>query len=204
MSVSSSFESDLRSRGYQLIAGIDEAGRGPLAGPVVAAAVILPLPAGEDCNPRLPGLDDSKKLTTLQRETLAVQIRSSAVSFAIGEASPREIDRMNILEASKLAMRRAVMKLKPAPDFLLLDAVTINVPEIPQLALIKGDARCASIAAASILAKVHRDALMVKLAKKYPVYGFERHFGYPTTAHYAALQQHGFCPVHRQSFRLGA
>lgn len=178
------------------IAGVDEAGRGPLAGPVIAAAVILP--------PTfiLRGLDDSKKLTARECERLADEIRTCAVAWAIGEASAREIDRMNILEASKLAMRRAVLKLAMRPDVLLIDAVTINVSEILQCALIKGDAREAPIAAASILAKTHRDALMTQLAKKYPAYGFEQHFGYPTTAHYAALKTYGPCPAHRQSFRL--
>lgn len=190
------FESDLHSRGFQLIAGVDEAGRGPLAGPVVAAAVILPHAFD------LSGLDDSKKVSAHERTRLAVEIRKIATAWAVGQASPREIDAKNILEASKLAMRRAILKLKPKPDLLLIDAVAVNIPEIPQLALIHGDARVASIAAASILAKTHRDALMMKFAKKYPAYGFEKHFGYPTVAHYAALKKYGLTSIHRRSFRL--
>lgn len=179
------------------VAGVDEAGRGPLAGPVVASAVILPKKY------KLLGLNDSKQLTAPQREELFVQIQEQAVAFGIAQASPREIDTHNILGATKLAMMRALKKFDPSPDFILTDAVSLNIREVPQLALVKGDSRVDCIAAASILAKVHRDGLMQKLAKKHPVYGFHHHFGYPTKAHYAALKKHGPCSAHRQSFRLG-
>lgn len=197
MKIAGSIGADLARRGFRFVAGCDEAGRGPLAGPVVAAAVILPAKF------RLPGLDDSKKLIASQREKLAGQIREQAVAFAVGQASPGEIDRLNILAAAKLAMQRAVLRLNPKPDFVLVDAVALNLPEIPQLALIRGDARESAIAAASILAKTFRDELMTCAALKYPGFGFERHFGYPTAAHYRALAELGPCPLHRRSFRLG-
>lgn len=189
------WQTKLTKLGFEKICGVDEAGRGPLAGPVVAGAVIIP--AGV----RIAGADDSKKLTDTQRRKLAEEIKKKTI-WALGECSPKEIDQLNILNASKLAMRRAIQKLKIQPDFILADAVAINFPEVPQLALIKGDAREECIACASILAKVHRDDLMLKLAKKYPQYGFDQHFGYPTEVHYFALEVHGACALHRQSFKL--
>lgn len=177
------------------VAGIDEAGRGPLAGPVVAAAVIL-----DPARP-IAGLNDSKKLSEAARERLAVEIRDKALAWAVAEASAAEIDRINILQATFLAMRRAVDGLAVAPAFAQIDGN--KVP--PGLscageAVVKGDGKIAAIAAASILAKTHRDALMRELAQTHPEYGFERHMGYPTPAHFAALQAHGPCPAHRRSF----
>lgn len=189
-------EKDLRRRGYKLMAGVDEVGRGPLAGPVVAAAVIL----SEDFD--LPGLNDSKELTAEKREDLVVKIKKQAVAWAVAEASAREIDKLNILNASKLAMRRAVKGLGVVPDFVLVDAVALNVTDVAQMAVVKGDSKCASIAAASVVAKVYRDALMCELAEKYPGYGFERHFGYGTVEHYFALEVRGECSAHRKSFKL--
>ena len=187
-------EKQLRERDYQLIAGVDEAGRGPLAGPVVAAAVILPEAY------RNKEIQDSKKLTGLERQQLFVEIKNSALSYAIGIVGWRQIDEMGILNASKLAMRQAVLKLSPKPDFILTDAVAINVPDIPQKAIIKGDASVFSIAAASILAKVSRDHLMFNYHKKYPQYGFGQHMGYGTEIHLKAIKKHGPCPIHRMSF----
>ncbi|MCK6406384.1 MAG: ribonuclease HII [Rhodocyclaceae bacterium] len=176
-------------------AGIDEAGRGPLAGPVVAAAVIL------DPACIIDGLDDSKKLSEATRERLVGEIRLHALAWSVAEASAEEIDRLNILQATFLAMRRAADGLAIAPVRALVDGN--RVP--PGLrctaeAIVKGDGKIASIAAASILAKSHRDAVMRRIAETYPQYGFERHMGYPTAAHFAALAEHGPCPVHRRSF----
>jgi len=187
-------EKELKQRGYQLIAGVDEAGRGPLAGPVVAAAVIMP----DGYKNNL--INDSKQLTNLQREQLFIEIKNTAISFAAGIVGWREIDEMGILEATKLAMRKAVLQLSPQPDFIVIDAVPINVPGTPQLALIHGDATVFSIAAASIIAKVTRDHLMQKYDKKYPQYGFGEHMGYGTEIHLKAIKQHGPCPIHRMSF----
>lgn len=179
-----------------LVCGIDEAGRGPLAGPVVAGAVILP----EDC--QILYLNDSKKLSEKRREELFLEIKEKAVSWAVGIASPEEIDEINILQATYRAMRQAVGQLKPAPGVLLNDAVTI--PELPesltQVPIIKGDAKSVSIAAASILAKVTRDHMMVEYDKIYPEYGFARHKGYGTAVHISALKEYGPCPIHRRSF----
>jgi ribonuclease HII len=187
-------EKNLRQRGYQLIAGIDEAGRGPLAGPVVAAAVILP------SDYRNSEINDSKQLTVLQRERLFVDIKNAALTYAIGIVSPKEIDEIGILNATKLAMRQAVLKLDPRPEFILIDAVAINVEGIPQMALIEGDAKVFSIAAASILAKVSRDRLMMKYHRQFPQYGFNQHMGYGTEIHMKALSKHGPSPIHRMSF----
>ncbi len=178
-------------------AGVDEAGRGPLAGPVVAAAVILPDPCPVE------GLADSKKLSARQRETLAVQVRSAAVAWAVAWADAGEIDRLNILHASMLAMRRAVQGLPVQPAHVQVDG-----NRCPRLgghgctveAIVGGDARVAAISAASILAKVARDAMMQRLHQQFPGYGFDAHKGYPTRAHLAALQEHGACPAHRRSF----
>lgn len=177
------------------VAGIDEAGRGPLAGPVVAAAVIL-----DPARP-IAGLNDSKKLSEAARERLAVEIREKALAWAIAEASAVEIDRINILQATFLAMRRAAEGLAVAPVHAQIDGNKVP-PGLPCAgeAVVKGDGKIAAIAAASILAKTHRDALMRELALAHPEYGFERHMGYPTPAHFAALQAHGPCAAHRRSF----
>ena len=186
------FEKQYRNRGF--IAGIDEAGRGPLAGPVVAAAVILP----EDAF--LMYLDDSKKVTEKRREVLFDQIRESAVSYGIGMASPERIDAINILQATYEAMRQAIAALDPAPAILLNDAVTIPEVGIAQVPIIKGDSKSVSIAAASILAKVTRDRMMKELDTVYPEYGFAKHKGYGTADHIAAIRKYGLCPIHRRSF----
>ncbi len=184
----------LRQAGYRAIAGVDEVGVGPLAGPVVAAAVILPDAI------ELPQLNDSKKLSPEAREILSSVIRERAVAWAIGEVSPEEIDRINIYQASLEAMRRAVLGLVPSADYLCVDARTIPGIEIPQMAIIKGDAKDASIAAASVVAKVYRDRLMQKLDQEYPGYGLAQHMGYPTPEHCAALERLGASPVHRKSY----
>ena len=177
------------------VAGVDEAGRGPLAGPVVAAAVIL------DPARRIEGLNDSKKLTALARERLYAEIVDKACAWSIALASEAEIDHLNILQASLLAMRRAIESLAVKPEAVKVDGNKIPPGlSLPVEAVVKGDAKIAAIAAASILAKTHRDRLMRELAKVYPLYGFERHMGYPTAAHFAALALHGPCPVHRRSF----
>lgn len=192
-----SFESELWKEGKKHIAGLDEAGRGPLAGPVVAAAVIFP--AG---NVNITGLNDSKKLSALQRERLEIEIKAKALCFAVSSASHLEIDRYNILQATKLAMVRAINKLSLRPEHLLIDAITLQGVELPQLAIVKGDSLSASIAAASILAKCYRDRLMISFDKIFPQYGFAKHKGYPTVIHYTALKSFGPCPIHRRSFRL--
>ncbi len=176
------------------ICGIDEAGRGPLAGPVVAAAVVLP----KDC--RILYLNDSKKVSEKRRELLFDEIREKARAYGVGMASPRRIDEINILQATYEAMRQAVEKLGVVPDLLLNDAVTIPGINIMQIPIIKGDARSVSIAAASILAKVTRDRMMVEYDRLYPQYGFAKHKGYGTAAHIEALRTHGPCPVHRRTF----
>jgi ribonuclease HII len=186
-------EAALGTAGYRAIAGLDEAGRGPLAGPVVAAAVIL----GPDW--LLPGLNDSKQVSPANRLRLEAAIKAQAAAWSIGEASHEEIDQYNILEATKLAMLRAIEGLRPAPDYLLLDALRLPL-DLPQEAIIKGDTRIACISAASILAKTHRDRLMEAWDRQYPVYDFRRHKGYPTAAHRQAILAEGYCPIHRQSF----
>jgi ribonuclease HII len=177
-----------------LIAGVDEAGRGPLAGPVVAAAVIL--------SPDHPiaGLADSKALSPSRREALAEEIRRQAMCWAIGLAEAEEIDRVNILQASLLAMQRAVAALTSRPEKVLVDGNQCPRLACPVEAIVKGDATVASISAASILAKVHRDRLMLDLDARYPLYGFRRHKGYPTADHLRALTDHGVSPIHRRSF----
>ena len=187
-------ETRIRARGFHRIAGVDEAGRGPLAGPVVAAAVIL------DPGDIPAGLADSKVLGVARRVALAAQIRARA-RFAIAQASVDEIDRLNILQASHLAMRRALSALDPTPDFALIDGNRMP-GDLPCAAetLVRGDARCLSIAAASILAKVARDAIMADLARDFPAYGWERNAGYPVPAHLAGLKRWGVTPYHRQSF----
>ncbi|WP_210363801.1 ribonuclease HII [Bacillus sp. REN3] len=187
------FERRLRGKGYQNIAGIDEAGRGPLAGPVVAGAVILQ----EDFY--LPGLNDSKKLNESKREEYFRIINKEALAIGIGIVSAAEIDEINILQATKKAMSSAAEQLDPQPDFLLIDAVDLVTP-YPSEALIKGDARSITIAAASIIAKVTRDRLMKAIAKEFPHYGFEANMGYGTAFHLEAIKEHGVTPCHRKSF----
>ena len=181
-------------QGY-LLAGVDEAGRGPLIGSVVAAAVIL--------DPKQPiiGLDDSKKLTEKKRQALAIEIKQKSLAWAVAEASAAEIDELNILQASFLAMQRAIDALSTAAEFVLIDGNRLPKSlQQPALAVVKGDARHPAIAAASILAKVSRDAQLVELDKIYPEYGFAKHKGYPTKAHFAALAEQGVLPEHRRSF----
>lgn len=187
-------ESGLRAEGYALICGVDEAGRGPLAGPVCAAAVILP-PDVE-----LPGLNDSKKLSEKKRELLFPLIQEQAVAWSVAFASVEEIEELNILRATFLAMNRAIAGLNVKPDLALIDGNQNREIAMPSRTVVHGDARCACIAAASILAKVSRDRLMKELAVRYPQYGFEKHKGYGTKAHYAALREYGPCPIHRRSF----
>jgi ribonuclease HII len=184
----------LQRTGLRFVAGVDEVGMGPLAGPVVAAAVILPDRVD------LPGLDDSKRLDRQQRETLAAAVREQALALHVGEVAVEEIDRLNIYRAGLEAMRRAVLGLAPAPDHVLVDARTIPGVAPPQTALVGGDGRDGSVAAASIVAKVHRDALMRELDARHPGYGFARHKGYATRAHLHALRRLGPCPIHRRSF----
>lgn len=180
--------------GPGLVAGVDEAGRGPLAGPVVAAAVIL-----DDLAP-IAGLADSKALTAARRERLFDEIRARALCCCIAEASVEEIDRLNILQATMLAMRRAVEGLRLTPHRVLVDGNRLPVLKVPGEAIVKGDAKVKAISAASILAKVHRDRLCLSLDAEYPQYGFATHKGYPTAEHLAALQRHGACAAHRRSY----
>jgi ribonuclease HII len=188
------YEDAARGRGLQTIGGIDEVGRGPLAGPVVAACVVTSGPL------MLRGLDDSKKVAPERRAELAVLIRERALTWSIGEASVAEIERLNIYWATVLAMERALAALAERPQFLLTDAVRIKSYEGEQLPVIKGDAKCATVAAASIVAKVYRDALLVELDRQHPQYGFAEHKGYATPQHIAALQEHGPCVHHRRGF----
>lgn len=191
-----SFEDKAALSGYRYIAGVDEAGRGPLAGPVVSAAVILP--RSFSCS----GLTDSKQLTPLQRETFYSVIMKQAVAVATAVATHEEIDNINVLQASLLSMKRAVDSLAPAPDYLLIDGMfPIHSPDISQEAIIHGDARSISIAAASVVAKVTRDSMMQKLNLQYPDYGFDRHKGYPTKAHKESIATYGPSPVHRKTFK---
>ena len=188
-------DAELRRRGYARVAGVDEAGRGPLAGPVVAAAVILP----EGCV--LLGLDDSKKVEPEARERLDREIRARAVAVGVGAVSAAEIDAGDVLRASLTAMRQAVEALAIAPDALVVDAVRVPRVRLPQVPVVHGDALCASVAAASIVAKVARDRICEELARRYPAYGFERHKGYGTPEHWDALQRCGPCPEHRLTYR---
>ena len=181
-------------RGFKFICGVDEAGRGPLAGPVCAAAVILP------ANIDIPGLNDSKKLSDKRRRELFPVIQEQALAYAIAFASHTEIDDINILQATYLAMERAINQLDIRPEIALIDGNRAKDFGIPVETVVQGDSRSASIAAASILAKVTRDDVMLKMAEEYPQYGFEIHKGYGTKAHYAALEKHGDCPIHRKTF----
>ena len=187
-------ERELQRRGYDFVAGVDEAGRGALAGPVVAAAVILP--AG--CV--LVGLDDSKQVDPACRERLAVAIRRHAIACGVGVVSAAEIDIRDILRASLAAMREAVLALEPQPDAILVDAVAIPGIRLPQLPIVHGDALCSSVAAASVIAKVERDRLLNELGRRFPVYGFENHKGYGTPEHWEALSAYGPCAEHRLSY----
>lgn len=189
------FDAAVRAEGYPIIAGIDEAGRGPLCGPVCAAAVILP-PDLE-----IAGINDSKKLTEKKREELFDQITSQAITYGIGFAEVEEIEEINILNATYLAMCRAAGQLNETPALVLVDGNRApSGLELPSRTVVKGDAKSASIAAASILAKVSRDRLLLEMDKQYPEYGFAQHKGYGTAAHYEALRKYGPCPAHRMSF----
>ena len=187
-------ENELYAQGYSLLCGVDEAGRGPLAGPVCAAAVILP--AGLE----IPGLNDSKKLSEKQREALFEPIKAAAKAYGIAFATVEEIENLNILNATFLAMNRAISQLSPQPELALIDGNRNTGITVPSRCIVKGDSRCADIAAASVLAKVSRDRYMLEMAEKYPEYGFERHKGYGTKLHYEAIRQYGPCPIHRLSF----
>ena len=189
-----SFEKHAWLQGFRRIAGIDEAGRGALCGPVVAAAVILPY----DCY--IPSVDDSKKLTPKKREIAFELIRNNAISIGIGLARADEIDRINILEASRLAMIRAINKIDPDPDFLLIDAVKLKQIDTDQLSIIKGDQKSHSIASASIIAKVIRDRIMSVWHRHFPEYQFQKNKGYGTASHLEKLNHHGPCPIHRITF----
>lgn len=189
-----SLEDALHAEGFVSVCGVDEAGRGPLSGPVVAAACILPIGL------HIEGLNDSKKLTERKRELLFDEIKSSAVAYAIASASPEEIDEINILEATMLAMRRAVAALPVPADAALIDGNIARGFDLPTRTVIKGDAISASIAAASILAKVTRDRICLEDDKKYPAYGFAKHKGYSTAAHMQVLRELGPSPIHRKSF----
>lgn len=192
--IMSEYEEQAFSNGIRLVAGMDEAGRGPLAGPVVAAAVIL------DPDQPVYGVNDSKKLSEKRRAALKPAIEAQAVSFGIGIIDEQVIDRINILEATKEAMCQAVAALDPQPELIMIDALTIPQIQIPQQGIIKGDAKSVSIAAASILAKETRDAIMRAYDEIYPEYGFAKHKGYGTKDHIEAIRKYGPCPIHRRSF----
>ena len=190
------FEEQARSEGFLFVAGVDEVGRGCLAGPVVAAACIL------DLSKAIPAkLNDSKKLTAKQRDEIGEELRANALAFGIGTVEAEEIDRINILEATKKAMLLAIEALKPNADFLLIDALQLKHVSLPQKAIIKGDSISYSIAAASVIAKTYRDGLMTELDLQFPQYGFADHKGYGAASHRAAIKQHGPCPLHRKTFR---
>ena len=190
------YERALIAKGYQYVAGVDEVGRGPLAGPVVCAAVIMPL----DEASLVVGVDDSKKLSEKKRELLAEQIKERALAYTIIEIDEKTIDEINILEATKLGMKRAIESLHIQPDAVLTDGnMTLNITH-PQMSVVHGDALSYSIGAASIIAKVHRDHKMVEFAKTYPDYGFEKNKGYGTADHIKGIKEKGLCPIHRRSF----
>jgi len=190
------YERALQEKGYAYIAGVDEVGRGPLAGPVVCAAVIMPLGA-EDI---IDGVDDSKKLSEKKRTALAAKIKEKALWYTIVEVDEKRIDEINILEATKEGMKEALLTLPQAPDFVLTDGnMTLDIP-FKQKSIVSGDALSYSIGAASILAKVYRDNLMDDYAKTYPMYAFEKNKGYGTAVHIAAIKEYGLCPIHRRTF----
>jgi len=190
------FEELAASEGFQFVAGVDEVGRGCLAGPVVAAACIL-----DQSKPVPRRLNDSKKLTERQRKEIDEELRQTAVAYSVGIIGADEIDRVNILEATKLAMLKAIDGLTPAPDHLLIDALQLRQCSLPQKAIIKGDSISYSIAAASVIAKVFRDDLMNQYDAEFPEYGFAGHKGYGSVAHFAAIREHGPCRLHRKTFR---
>lgn len=194
-SICTSFEDEARGGGFRFIAGVDEVGRGALAGPVVAAAVIL-----DPERPLPEGLDDSKKLTARQRQRIADEILETALACGVGQVESEEIDRINILEASRLAMIEALKQLDPCADYLLIDALSLKEAALPQKAIIHGDSISASIAAASVVAKTYRDALMRSFHEVYPQYNFVKHVGYGSREHREALRLHGPCRIHRRSF----
>lgn len=187
-------ENEIYAGGVKLLCGVDEAGRGPLAGPVCAAAVMLP----QNC--LIEGLNDSKKLSEKKREALYQEILNRAVSYGIAFATVEEIEEHNILGATFLAMNRAIARLDPKPELALIDGNRCTGIQIPSRCIVGGDGKCADIAAASVLAKVTRDRYMLQMAEQYPEYGFEKHKGYGTKAHYAAIREHGPSPIHRPSF----
>ncbi len=189
-----SIENEYREKGFDIICGVDEAGRGPLAGPVYAAAVILP----SDCV--IEGLNDSKKLTEKKREALFDEIKEKALAYGIASADEKEIDEINILNATFLAMKRAIVSLSVRPDLALIDGNQKPHTDIEEVTVIKGDAKSMSIAAASVLAKVSRDRFMLEMAEKYPQYEFARHKGYGTKLHYEKIAQYGVCDIHRRTF----
>jgi ribonuclease HII len=190
------YERALQAQGCRYIAGVDEVGRGPLAGPVVCAAVIMPL----DDESIIVGVDDSKKLSAKKRETLAEEIKKRALAYTIVEVSEKEIDEINILEATKLGMKKALETLEIVPQSVLTDGnMTLNI-DFPQRSVIGGDALCYSIGAASIIAKVYRDKMMDEYAKEYPQYAFNSNKGYGTAAHIQAIKEYGLCPIHRRTF----
>jgi len=189
------FEDEARSAGYLSIAGLDEVGRGCIAGPVVAAACIL-----DPAKPYHEKLDDSKKLTSELRQEIAAELKETCIAYSIGQIEADEIDEINILEATKKAMLQAISLLNPAPDYLLIDALRLKACPLPQRDIIRGDSISASIAAASVLAKTYRDDLMCKMHETYPQYGFDSHKGYGAAVHWSALNEHGPCPIHRKSF----
>jgi ribonuclease HII len=190
------FEQEAAAEGFRFVAGVDEVGRGCLAGAVVAAACIL-----DPAKPLPEGLNDSKQIPQEKREEIAEELKAGVIAWAIGQVEADEIDRINILEATKKAMRLAIEGLRPAADFLLIDALQLKEIFLPQRPIIKGDSISASIAAASILAKTYRDNLMRELDAAYPAYGFSSHVGYGTRTHWDALRLHGPCPLHRMSFK---
>lgn len=192
------WEQLLWEAGFCYLAGVDEAGRGALAGPVAAAAVILP--ASASLEQSLAGVRDSKQMTPAEREYWAPRIRQISLAWGVGTASAEEVDELGIVRATCLASQRALEQLNPSPDFLITDYLVLREVEVPQLALIKGDVYCLSVAAASVLAKTYRDALLCQLDARYPGYGFARHKGYGTSRHRSAIQQLGLCPLHRRSF----
>jgi ribonuclease HII len=188
------YENQLYAKGCKYVCGVDEVGRGPLAGPVVCAAVIMPT------DNLIEGVDDSKKLTAKKREKLAEEIKQKAIAWAICRVEAEVIDEINILQATRLCMKQAIESLKITPDYVIVDGnMTLDI-DIPQMSIIKGDANSYSIGAASIIAKVFRDKLMEKYAQEYPFYGFEKNAGYGTALHINGIKEHGLCPIHRRSF----
>ena len=190
------YERALQAKGYTLIAGVDEVGRGPLAGPVVCAAVIMPL----DDDKMIVGVDDSKKLSAKKREELAEKIKATALAYSIVEIDEKTIDEINILEATKLGMKKAIESLEPVPGVVLTDGNMYIDVQLKQYSVVHGDALSYSIGAASIIAKVHRDKLMDEYDTQYPAYQFIKNKGYGTAAHIAAIKEQGLCPIHRRTF----